>query len=86
MIKNKNMQTNQKRKKGTVIPSGNYVIDQLRVNCINKILLFDNDIDFDKFDFLFGDLKSRPKRLIKLLISLDCLPNLEKIAEIIFCS
>lgn len=86
MIKNKNMQTNQKRKKGTVIPSGNDVIDQLRVNCINKILLFDNDIDFDKFDFLFGDLKSRPKRLIKLLISLDCLPNLEKIAEIIFCS
>jgi hypothetical protein len=74
----------QKRKKGTIIPSGIYDIDQLRVNCINKILLFDDSIDFDKFDFLFGSLKNRPKRLIKLLISLDCLPNLEEISEIIF--
>jgi hypothetical protein len=74
----------QKRQKGTVIPSGNYYIDQLRVNCINKILLFDDSIDFDQFDFLFGSLKNRPKRLIKLLISLDCLPNLEEISEIIF--
>ena len=73
----------QKRKKGTIIPSGIYDIDQLRVNCINKILLFDNSIDYDKFDFLFGNIKNRPKRLIKLLISLDCLPNLEKISEII---
>ena len=35
----------QKRQKGTIIPSGNYFIDELRVNCINKILLFDNSID-----------------------------------------
>jgi hypothetical protein len=74
----------QKRQKGTVIPSGNYFIDGLRVNCINKILLFDNSIDYDKFDFLFGSIRNRPKRLIKLLISLDCLPNLDKISEIIF--
>ena len=73
----------QKREKGTIIPSGIYDIDQLRVNCINKILLFDNTIDYDKFDFLFGSLRSRPNRLIKLLISLDCLPNLDKISEII---
>ena len=73
----------QKRKKGTIIPSGIYEIDQLRVNCINKILLFDNSIDYDKFDFLFGNIRNRPKRLIKLLISLDCLPNLDKISEII---
>ena len=74
----------QKRKKGTIIPSGIDDIDQLRVNCINKILLFDDSIDFDQFDFLFGSLKNTPKRLIKLLISLDCLPNLDKISEIIF--
>ena len=73
----------QKRKKGTIIPSGIYEIDQLRVNCINKILLFDNSIEYDKFDFLFGNIRNRPKRLIKLLISLDCLPNLDKISEII---
>jgi len=73
----------QKRKKGTVISSGIYEIDQLRVNCINKILLFDDSIDYDKFDFLFGNLRNRPKRLIKFLISLDCLPYLYNISEII---
>ena len=74
----------QKREKGTIITSGDLSIDYLRVICINKILMFDETIDYDKFDFLFGNLKNRPKRLIKLLISLDCLPHLEKISEIIF--
>ena len=32
---------------------------------------------------IFGNIRNRPKRLIKLLISLDCLPNLDKISEII---
>ena len=72
-----------KRPKGMIIPSFIRDIDLLRVTCIKKILLFDDEIDYGKFDFLFGDKKNRPKRLIKLLISLDCLPNLEKISEII---
>ena len=74
----------QKREKGTIITSGDSSKDYLRVICINKIIMFDEAIDYDKFDFLFGNLKNRPKRLIKLLISLDCLPHLEKISEIIF--
>ena len=78
------MQNIQKRKKGTVYPSGDSNIDFIRCMCINKILMFDDDIDYSKFDFLFGNLKNRPKRLIKYLISLDCLDDLEKIYEIIF--
>ncbi len=73
-----------KRNKGNIILSGNKEIDKLRIDCINKILLFDNDINYDLFDFLFGNFQSRPKRLIKLLISLDCLENLDKIAGFVF--
>ena len=72
-----------KRQKGTIIKSGNDEIDNLRVMCINKILMFDPDIDYSQFDFLFGNLKNRPKRLIKLLISLDCLPDLDRISKIL---
>ena len=71
------------RPKGTIIPSFDKDIDLLRVTCIQKILSFDDDIDYSKFDFLFGTKQNRPKRLIKLLISLDCIPNLDKISEII---
>ena len=71
------------RKKGTVYPSGDLLIDSIRCMCINKILMFD-DIDFSEFVFLFGNKRNRPKRLIKYLISVDCLPNLEKICTIIF--
>ena len=73
-----------KRKKGNIIESGDILIDNLRVNCINKILCFDHTINFDSFDFIFGGLKSRPKRLINFLISLECIPHLERIALIIF--
>ena len=72
-----------KRPKGMIIPSFIISIDLLRVTCIKKILLFDDDINYEKFDFLFGNKRNRPKRLIKLLISLDCLPYLDKISEII---
>ena len=78
------MQTTEKRQKGTVLPSGDDNIDFIRCMCINKILQFDDKIDFSQFDFLFGNLKNRPKRLIKYLISLDCLPNLDRIHKIIF--
>ena len=74
----------EKRQKGTIITSGNLSKDFLRVAFIKKILLFDDSIDYEKFDFLFGNLKNRPKKLIKLLISLDCLPHLDRISEIIF--
>ncbi len=73
----------EKRKKGTIISSGNLEIDILRVTIIRKILEFDPNVDYSKFDFLFGNLQNRPKRLIKYLISLDCLPDLERIAKII---
>ena len=76
----------EKRPKGTVIPSGNLEIDILRVMIIRKILEFNPNTDYSKFDFLFGNLQNRPKRLIKYLISLDCLPDLEKIAKIILNS
>ena len=76
----------QKREKGTIISSGNYHTYLIRVMCIKKILLFDEKIDYEKFDFLFGKLKNRPKRLIKLLISLECLPHLSQISEIILNS
>ncbi len=72
-----------KRQKGTIIPSGDENTDLVRVVCINKILRFDESIDFSKFDFLFGTLQNRPKRLIKLLISLECLTNLNEIAKIV---
>ena len=39
------------RPKGTIIPSFDRDIDLLRVTCIKKILLFDDDIDYSKFDF-----------------------------------
>ena len=74
----------EKRQKGTIIPSGDLYIDYLRVMCIKKILAFDDEIDYSKFDFLFGNLQNRPKRLIKYLIKTDCLPDLDKIAKIIF--
>ena len=73
-----------KRQKGTIISSENIETDLMRVFCIRKILQFDDDIDYKKFDFLFGNKKNRPKRLIKLLVTLDCFPYLEKIHEIIF--
>ena len=76
----------EKRQKGTIISSDNPLLDLIRVNCIKKILQFDDDIDYKKFDFLFGTKQNRPKRLIKLLISLDCLPYLDKISEIILKS
>jgi len=66
----------EKREKGTIIRSGNLEIDILRVTIIRKILEFDPNVDYSKFDFLFGNLQNRPKRLIKYLISLDCLPDL----------
>ena len=53
----------EKRQKGTIITSGNLSKDFLRVACIKKILLFDDSIDYEKFDFLFGNLKNRPKDL-----------------------
>ena len=72
-----------KRKKGTIIESGDNNIDSLRVALLNKILQFDQTIDYSKFDFLFGSLQNRPKRLVNYLISLDCIPHLEEIAKII---
>ena len=73
----------EKRQKGTIISSGVVEINLLRVACIRKILAFDDEIDYSKFDFLFGTKKNRPKRLIKYLISCDCLPDLPRIADII---
>ena len=51
-----------KRQKGTIISSENIEIELMRVFCIRKILRFDDDIDYKKFDFLFGNKKNRPKR------------------------
>jgi hypothetical protein len=65
------------RAKGTIIESGDFKIDSARVACINKILQFDNSIDFEKFDFVMSG-GSRPRKLIKLLISLDSLPHTYK--------
>eukprot|EP01095_Lingulamoeba_sp_RSL-Kostka_P010729 TRINITY_DN3917_c0_g4_i1.p1 TRINITY_DN3917_c0_g4~~TRINITY_DN3917_c0_g4_i1.p1 ORF type:complete len:137 (+),score=19.33 TRINITY_DN3917_c0_g4_i1:136-546(+) len=66
-----------KRQKGTIISSGDEIIDDIRCMCINKILQFDETIDFDEFDFLFGNLRGRPKRVINLLIELECLDILD---------
>ena len=74
----------EKRQKGTIYESGISIIDSLRIACINKILLFDDTIDYTKFDFLFGTKQNRPKRLIKLLITLDSIPYLDRISKIIF--
>ena len=74
----------EKRKKGTIIQTGDDATDTLRIMCINKILLFDGTIDYSKFDFLFGDKGSRRKRLIKYLISPDCVVDLYRIYDIIF--
>eukprot|EP00435_Cladocopium_sp_Y103_P072943 s265_g41.t2 len=69
------------RQKGTVLPSGNAGVDTKRCACINKILAFDNTIDYQNdFSFMFEPgVGSRPNRLIKHLISLDCLDNLDRI-------
>ena len=74
----------ESRQKGTIILSGDDEKDKLRVLCINKVLEFDGSFNLESFDFIFGQLQNRPKRLVKLLISLDCLDNLDKIAAIIF--
>ena len=72
------------RQKGTVLPSGNDAVDTKRCACINKILAFDNTIDYQNdFSFMFEPgVGSRPNRLIKHLISLDCLYNLDRIHSI----
>lgn len=74
------------REKGTIRESGNSEIDRKRCACINKILQFDGTINFkDDFDFVLPPgVGSRAKRLIDHLISLACLPTVDRIHAIIF--
>lgn len=72
------------RVQGTIFESGDAEIDRKRIDCINKILEFDDSIDFQDFDFLFPGLGNRANRLKRHLISLDCLNDLDRIHSIIF--
>ena len=61
VIMGKSVWQREGREKGTVVASGNAIMDRKRVECINKILSFDGSINFDRdFDFLNSAFRSTP--------------------------
>ena len=72
--------------KSIIKPSSDKDIDNMRDECVNKILQFDGSIDYAEFNFLFHVKQNRALALVNHLITLECLPNVDKIHGIVFKS